>query len=1570
MAKKKKKKTAIAAALEKIANKKTAKKAADNKTANKQKTVQKQTVQKKQTEKKSKVESAKKAVAKSQQKNALGAKKGTEKKTEKKTNKVEAAKKAANKGLNVSGLGTEVKTHTKTYKDKEGNKTKYTYTDLNREDYGKMTTASMTGQMDTLMKSDKKLAKKVADVNVKDYVESPGVMGALDQMTQGRSVSENPVYDYSKDQKKIIKAQKETGKYTAGRVVGAVAEFGLGGTGTIGSSIAKTGGKAVLKEAAEQGGKALAKQTAKNIAKETAGDVVASAGLNTLDALKFSYKDGEFDKKTFAKELALNIGGDILIGGAVSGISHGLSAKQVSNFNKITKKKAKGEAVSEAEQKFYDKHLDDVTNKVQDRLRQLKEEDAKKTKPVYNSAEKPQGVEQVAKTTDEVPTKVEQPKTEESTVAKSATTEQPNVAKATDEATSPTTAKTDVDDVDPNWKTTSEEAANNPGKQFDNAKEKIFDENKNAKEFLEKSKKIAGDELPRARQTAKKLVNQSEDDVADIIEPWVRDGYYNKKVLQSQKDARAQALAELNDGTLYRNFMDSKVETDEHLFMARAEALLNDLMKRADENDDVTMQLLEVMDKATDASSHAGRLLNATKLLLRNTPEGRVRMVSKELERLNKKFADRLGGKKIELSEEQINRIRKASDDEIEDVVDKINLEIWEEIPATWFEKFNEIRHASMLFNAKTHFRNMLGNSVFWGGRLISDAIEIAAYKMPGVKKRLEKLGGNVQMVHVTRKELADNKKAVNDIFDSFYKKTGGKNKYIETSRPDGTTAVKNKAGSWIIQKNYNLLEKEDMITFKPEYRKNFIRWCKTHNVDLSDIPNMSKKQMREANAYAMNRAQRATFRDDSAFAEKIVGWKNTTATKKGKTPVGTAMYRAGNVALESSLPFVKTPVNILRRSVDYSPIGLARGAAELMTAKNADVFMEGVTHMASGLTGTGVFALGMWLANRDLITVKAGEESGDAFYDRDMGYQDYSLVLGFGDKDYSLTIDWVSPMQVSLFMGANAFNNMSDKNLTLEEMLNGVLAISGPMLDMSFMSSTKDTIETFMEKVYRNGTGEDADWTGAIMKTLFGSVPQGYLSGFVPQLMSQTATALDSKQRDTRSTLEDPIASSWDSFAKKLANKVPVLRNKVLNPKIDRFGEDVVTGNNIVTRLLSAYASPSTVKEIKRTDFDNKIIDIYNHLEDGSNDKKYFYYNFTGNPSYDLGDDKRMSYDELYKYGKANRIEQTKTIQAMFDSASYKNMTWNMRASEVDSAHWIGQTHADQKTYGSDFALDRIIDGGSEADSRAAKVSKQVGVSSKEFVDFYITKEKLTARSHDSDWNTKALAVALSGNDKMAELYKVNADKVKIAKEYLKKGGSAEEYSTASCNIVSKINKADVTDSKSNRALAAAYFDINKRTYTALGFSSDEANMGVGLKKMGYDFEKLSSMKIDLEYGGFDADKNGSSNKQELIDYIESLGIDETSTKACLFEYLCTTTAKNPYGSIPKYLGFGNSGSSSGGGSGSGKSKSDDLPSWEEWVKDYLKNDTYSYEKVEFKDWDSPIDSAYRKKITSLNTK
>lgn len=1141
-----------------------------------------------------------------------------------------------------------------------------------------------------------------------------------------------------------------------------------------------------------------------------------------------------------------------------------------------------------------------------------------------------------------------------------------------------------------NWMAESKAAYDNADKvvMAKTAGEQIKKENPPASDIMKDVRKVASDgEMGRNAKKTRKLFIEGNDELEAIFDEKAADGVFGKAKGYTQADAKEFVAREIDDDFMrcYKNFLDTDTlnglpDKDAHVAFARARALSEELSKRFEAGDKAAAeQMMNVLEKANELASFSGRALNAAKLLVKTTPEGRVRMALKDIDRLNSRYSSRLKNEKLELTEDQVQRILNASDDEITDVMDEINREIWDKIPATLFEKFNEIRHLSMLGNLKTHERNLVGNYMFKAVRSLSDGMEVVMNKM--AKSHIEKLGGEVDMVKVDRKIIKENKELLDKEFKEAYDNSGSINRYIESTRPEGVTAVEWKALRWMVNKNYNLLEKEDMLTFIPEFKKNYVRKCESKGWD---IKNLTAEQKNEARNYALFKAEYATFRDTTQFSSWLTGLKQKTEGAKGKTRLGTAGYRLANAALESSVPFVKTPVNVFRRSVDFSPISLIRATTKLAKQEDPELFKQGLHDLATGLTGTGVFGLGMYLAESGVITVKAGNVSGDAYYDRDMGFQDYSLNIHFPNgKEYSWTIDWASPMQSSLFMGAQVWNEITADGWQPMAVWNCLTAMTGPMLDMSFMSGTKDTVENFIDQAYRQGNGE-ADWSGAAFQALFGSVPQGYLNGFVPQVSSQLAGALDSKMRDTRSTKENPVSKSWDSWRRKMINRVPGLRNKLLNPKVDRFGNDVENGNNVVTRLLQSFVNPSNVKEIKFTKMDKEIIAIYNHMEEG-NDKKFFFYNFTGNPSYDLGNGKRMTYDEAYKFGKESRRQQASGIKDMIDAKSYKNMTWKMKSSEVKVAHWIGQTCADLKTYGAKFAANRIAKN-EENDKEARRANKMLGGTDKEFVNFYIQKEKLIARSHASDYYIKAMAVALSGNDKMATAYGIHTDKVKAAKEYLNSGGNRKEFTNASCNIASGINKAGVSTSTANKAVSAAGFNIKERTYRALGLSEQKANMGVGLKNFGYTFKSLTEHKFMSVYQ-CDEDGNGSLNKKELVKYIDSLGLSSKAEKACLFEYLKGSSAKNPYGRIPNYLsfdkldkvssgrggrgGYGRSGRRRSGrsGSSSDSAKKTNMPSWESYVKDALSN-SGKVSAVNLKDWDSPIDSSFKSKTAKIRKK
>lgn len=1077
-----------------------------------------------------------------------------------------------------------------------------------------------------------------------------------------------------------------------------------------------------------------------------------------------------------------------------------------------------------------------------------------------------------------------------------------------------------------------------------------------------------------------------------------KDAMIGGKVNAENAAEQARQAVKANYNTALSKFESMNFREDRELAIAKASELLDEQQARLKSNPDdaeAMADMQKVITKLSNDSLLNGRGLETAKRILRATPEGRLRIVDTQISNLNTRYRGRIKGGILKLTDEQQAKILNATtDEEIDSVLNDINIELFDNINATLFEKWNEIRHCAMLFNFKTHARNVIGNTFYRLARGISNKMESEFNKL--AKSHIEKLGGQVDFVKVSRKEIAEKSKYLDDEFNETYDPNISQQKFKETSRPDGSPIVKNKAIDWFIQNNYKALEWEDIkLAFKPEFKREYVRICKARNWD---IENLTKSQQEFARDTALKKAEIATFRNTTAFSTWLTKTKIKTASKQGNTIFGTLGYRALNSMLEGTVPFVKTPVNILGRTIDYSPISLIRAVGKL-ASKDADVFKTGIHDLSTGLTGTGVAGLGYYLAMQGMVTVNAGDESGDEFFDRDMGYQDYSLVIG----GKSFKIDWASPIQSSLFIGA-AICNMIDEGLTQDQLLSGLFSLTNPILDTSFMSGTKDMIEQFTEQASRGRDDKDTDYAGAVAQLLLGTIPTNYISGSVPQLLSQVAGATDTKLRDTRSTSNNFLIKSWESSAKKLVNRIPVLRQYLLNPKLDRHGDDISTGDNIATRIFSSMINPSVVKDITRDKYDDELIKIRNGIkEKNSDDYKYFFYNFTGNPNMDVGD-RRMTYDELYKYGKVSRKEQTKLVRDMVDAESYKVMTNDMKSKEVSGAYWTSQIKADWKTIGAKYALGKALKE-QKTDKEIYKEYQRLKGKGKQtnedFVDYYIKKEEFYSRCHPASsqsYAIKGLAARMYAKDpdtmlKACNVYKSTTDNINAYYKAVKKEASNtgqkardiayKEISNFTCSATSEIDKAEVYASKGTTSIAAAIsrkkgIKANERTYRAMGFNWQSAQAGAGLmlkynSNNKYSLKNIDAMKSMIK-SQYDVNESGSVNKSEVVAFIDSLGVgsDEAS---CLFEVLYSSgNYKNPYGVIKDHLEWNTTpdAESSGGrgrggyghhGGGGSSSKGD----WFNWYDSNI-NVAKSTKSKSTKDntSKSALDEAYRKRLRS----
>lgn len=133
-------------------------------------------------------------------------------------------------------------------------------------------------------------------------------------------------------------------------------------------------------------------------------------------------------------------------------------------------------------------------------------------------------------------------------------------------------------------------------------------------------------------------------------------------------------------------------------------------------------------------------------------------------------------------------------------------------------------------------------------------------------------------------------------------------------------------------------------------------------------------------------------------------------------------LWKKGLGLLTHSLvPFTKVPVNLVKRGLNYSPIGLIEAKYSLEKAIAAGDVVEinrACERIAEGRIGTGIAALGAGLGFADpngmLITGRLNKNDFIDKKKKDAGYQNYS----FNANNMSFTLDWASPTAATLFTG------------------------------------------------------------------------------------------------------------------------------------------------------------------------------------------------------------------------------------------------------------------------------------------------------------------------------------------------------------------------------------------------------------------------------------------------------------------------------------------------------------------------------------------------------------------------
>lgn len=655
---------------------------------------------------------------------------------------------------------------------------------------------------------------------------------------------------------------------------------------------------------------------------------------------------------------------------------------------------------------------------------------------------------------------------------------------------------------------------------------------------------------------------------------------------------------------------------------------------------------VDVLSDTAMLESEAGRALQAARIFSSLTPAGKVKSVTKAANKLSKER-----NVDITINKELLEKLAKTTDaDEAVKIQNDIAIDMWNQVPPTIMDKINAWRYTSMLSSPKTHIRNMLGNAMFVPFRIISNGLQV------GMEKAFVKEANRTRAIlnPATDKNLI--KMGAED-----YKKVEftlrNNTKYIDTRRPQDARVYKlkplegaRKFVSWS-------LDAEDGLFMKYHYSRAYARYLKAQKIKGKVPAEVAEK----ARAFASQEALEGTYRDANALSDFLNNTRKSWANADNKV-----LAKLSTMMLDTTVPFVKTPANILKQGVRYSPLGLAEGLVRTgiygvkKSFRSPEQVSKIIKEISEGLTGTGVTALGAYLAYEGLLNTSMDTQSKKGQYDKMLGEQEYSVNIG----NYTYTVDWTIPASMPMMIGAEIAKFTQEKGLSFVDTLNAISNIAEPLLNLSMLSGIENTFNTAFSQE-------------STFKEIAKNTAEGYVSQFFPTLLSQIAKTTTETRKSTTATNKSLAERDMKRYLNQLTNKIP-LANENLADYINLWGgkETKYSNSDYFVALLQNVFSPGTLKKKETTSVDRELLSLYDRLDDDTANTIIPKNTPSGYGVAFAGTEYQMSEKDLQKYKETRGRQSYEEVHKLINTSKYRNM------SDEDKAKAIKEIYSDAGTY------------------------------------------------------------------------------------------------------------------------------------------------------------------------------------------------------------------------------------------------------------------------------------------------
>ena len=371
--------------------------------------------------------------------------------------------------------------------------------------------------------------------------------------------------------------------------------------------------------------------------------------------------------------------------------------------------------------------------------------------------------------------------------------------------------------------------------------------------------------------------------------------------------------------------------------------------------------------------------------------------------------------------------------------------------------------------------------------------------------------------------------------------------------------------------------------------------------------------------------------------------------------------------ALDALLPFRKTPANILRRGIEYSPAGListlTRGVYKVATGNMTAT--EFIDNLSSGLTGTAIMAVGAMLSSLGFLTGKPRDDEEE--FKESIGMQSYALQFHKDGKTHSYTIDWAIPACMPLFVGAE-INRLieNDEQMNLSTFFDSLGTVADPIFELSMLDGINNTLSSV------SNMGENEKEIPVILREMVTS----YFGQGVPTLLGQiTRTFADDTRRRTYMDKNSKIPTALQYAAQRQMNKIPGLVKKQ-EPYVNEWGKADVT-ENIFERAFENFFSPGYYSVSDENKVNSELI----RLSKESTEETPIDVFPKSMPRYFNVDKKRkdLTAKEFTKFQETAGQESFELLQAGFDTDTYKSMTLDERVDFIKTVYDVAKIKGKQ---------------------------------------------------------------------------------------------------------------------------------------------------------------------------------------------------------------------------------------------------------------------------------------------------